>query len=201
MKRSWRWPELVFEILPIVFLAVGMTLAGGLWLGTRITGALALPVWICLVGTYAALMVLKETRGWNLGLLGVFALLVGAVLGRGFPGASATGWATLGLLGGLMTACGAAGLLFESRIRWPVGALWAVSWPYLIGWVVLVLWKSGGRWYGLWAGIGLLLFGGLMIGWFATWRERRSVTSSAFDLYLLTASMGVAVMVLLASRP
>lgn len=200
MKGAWRWPELVFEVLPIVGLSGGMSLAGWLWLGSRIKGALVPPLWVCLAGFYAALMVFKQTQGWNLGLLGIFALLAGSALGSWQLATPANGWGALGGVVGFTAACGAVGLLLGARLVWPVRLFWFVSWLYLIGWVILGLWPTGDRWFGPWAGLGVFLFGGLLIGWFAAWRRPTgpSGTSAAIDLYLLTASLGVVVMVLLA---
>lgn len=202
MKPVWRWPELVFEVLPIVLLSFGLTLAGDLWSATKLSRAHTVSLWICLVGIYAALMVFKAARGWNLGLLGIFSLLVGATLTSWLPGGAPSRWAALCVVGGLTTACGVVGLSLRTGFKWPVRLFWAASLPYLIGWLILVVWQVGARWLGMWAGLGVLLFGGLTIGWFAAWRTLPPVpsgTASAIDLYLLTASMGLAVMVLLAN--
>lgn len=189
------------QVLPLTLLA-GLSGALGLWLAPETASpAGQLLAALLAVLLFAALLTFKEAAGWNSGLLLAFFFALGFAVSLFSIGQAAPdwGWAALGAAAVLGAAAGLG--------RWAGGAwrevgagLWIVAWAYLLGWAALAFLRLDPLLSLVWAGAGLILFGGLAAAWFAEVRVRpseRNGAALAVELSLFAANLTLAAFVLI----
>ncbi len=195
------WTALLFQVAPAALLA-GLLSALGLALAAeRAAPSLDLPLLLLAVALFLGLLVLWEVAPWNLALLGAFALVAGAILGR-WTGPEGGLWARAALvaLAGL-TLSGAVGRRLAGLAARAGPGLWPLTWLYLLGWVLWAFWQPLPWLPLLWGGLGLALFLALSAAWFArleTRLQRHPPTTLACELYLYALNLALAAQVVLA---
>jgi FtsH-binding integral membrane protein len=191
----------LLQVLPSTLLASAATLFGGTVVEPRLPGGLTLPFLALGVALFVAALVTREMPGWNLLSLVCFAAVAGGLLGRWLPPERAVRWTWAVLLAvGVMTAAAGIGSASRSRPPWVGLTLWAASWPYVAGWLVLSILDLGPIMSLVWALVGLVLFGGLTAMRFPL-SVRGQVPALraglATELYLLGLNLVVAAQVFL----
>jgi hypothetical protein len=152
--------------------------------------------------SFLALLGLKKTPNWNLGVLVLFGFQVGAFINLLSPaGGLSRWWLPLGVTSGLLLVSWwfshiRSGLLGEIGV-----GLWLLTWLYVLGWVIPFVLDIYPLLQRVWAGFGLCLFTGLTTIWFAHIEgalEQSLGSSLGVDLYLLTLNLILASRLLIA---
>lgn len=195
------WTALVFQVAPATLVA-GLLSALGLALAAnQPSQAFDLPLLLLAVALFLGLLVLWEVTPWNLALLGAFALVAGAVIGRWTDSGGGL-WARAALVAlGALTLGGAAGRRLAGVAARVGHRLWPLTWLYLVGWLLWAFWQPRPWLPALWGSLGLVLFVGLSAAWFATLETRlhsHPSTTLACELYLYALNLALAAEVLLA---
>ena len=75
------WMVFVLQILPLTLLALASTVVGFAVLSTWVTPVMQLPIGLLGLLLFIALLTFRESKGWNLALLLILALVAGMVIG------------------------------------------------------------------------------------------------------------------------
>jgi hypothetical protein len=204
MNRPASWSGLILGILPILIGAIFITLLGVRWLSPKLNGGIVLVSGIVALLVFVSLVVLRPPEPWTLGLLAAFAFLAGGFLAAWFSPASIA-WPRAAFLVAVVAVIAAlVGTSPAPRILPPGRGLRVAGWAYALGWGAMA---ASQRFNGLatvWAGLGLLLFGGLLAAWVAAWRRgdlAKSPAADAVDLYVLTANLLLSALILIGGAP
>ncbi len=190
----------MLQIVPITSLAVMSTLIGVTVSPPALASELAfLLVFIDLL-LFVALITFKRVSGWNVALLLGFAVMVGILL-RGFaPSELTRSWGSIVLTIGILVSAAAVGRKLRGRTKWVGIGVGFASWAYLVGWGLIALLRLKSLPQTLWAGVGLMIFGGLSALWFSELGQHHDKDSSvalAIELYIFILNLTLTAQVII----
>lgn len=195
MMEGRIWPKLAFEVLPLMAGSAILTTAGARWLrplAVGLNGAFTAGLGLLL---FLGLLTFKETRGWNVLLLGCFSVVGGAAIGASMPWATASWWVLARWIGPVALAGCVTSAAFGAKMAGLAKPLWALAWIYLGG--LLLIWAGGASsvWAESWGMAGAAIFTGLLGARVARWRTGAMASSPAetADLVLLIANLLLAI--------
>ena len=193
--------RLSLQVLPFSVLGLVASILGAwLWPPSGSPGGTILRALILLL-SFVGLVALKKTATWNIVLLAIFGALIGS-----FAGLLETGsklqpwWLSLAMTLIILTISLLVGRAWRGRWNDIGVGLWVLTWIYLLGWAGLWLVHLDPLFQGVWAGFGLVLFGGMSAVWFSNSEqdlERLPGSTLGIDLYLLTLNIILAARILL----
>ncbi|NIM93009.1 MAG: hypothetical protein GTO18_04770 [Anaerolineales bacterium] len=193
--------QFILQVAPSAGMAGVLTIIGLVLSAGSVTGSFLLPIVIVGVIVFVAMITFRDASGWNLGLLLVFALIVGLLLGNFFPSLTALHWIlALLIAAAIMLMAAGLGTQLGGGVRLLGIALWIGSWIYILGWVVIALFHFPKPVVLLWGMVGLIVFSGLSTVWFASIAGILNPfmgTSLAIDLFILGLNLCIAVVVIL----
>jgi hypothetical protein len=194
--------RLALQVFPFTLIGLLVTLSGVWFWPTSGTSSEFMLRGLLLALSFLALMGLKKTPNWNLGVLILFSFQVGSFINLLSPaGGLSRWWLPLGVAFGLLIVS-----WWISRFRialWgEIGVgLWLLTWMYVLGWGLLFVIEIDPLLQRVWAGFGMCLFTGMTTIWFARSESalKQSLGSSlGIDLYLLTLNLILASRLLIA---
>ncbi|HKZ54132.1 MAG TPA: hypothetical protein VJ123_01540 [Anaerolineales bacterium] len=189
---SWTFAA---QVLPHFVIAVVGTAVGFSW-SPRVAPEWILPVGLAAFLLFVAAVTFRRSSGWNVTFLFLFAFSVGAFSGQVLPhGGLDWRWATGFALGVLATAAatGSPGLYTRLGRVWSL--IWVLSWAYVAGWALFLVWDVLARIMVGWTVAGLLVFTVLAVGWFSRLRTASANptgASLALELYIIAFNLAVA---------
>ena len=193
-------PGFSLQILSFTLIGLLASAAGALLLPPpSSTGAVTVQALFLLLA-FVGLLALKRTSSWNVGLLVLFGVLAGSFSNLIQPdGGSGKWWSSLGTA--VLVLVLSQWISRRWRKNWgEIGlGLWILIWIYLIGWAGLFLLPLAPVFHRVWAGFGLVLFGGITAVWFSNIEqafERHPGAALGIDLYLLTLNIILAARIL-----
>ncbi len=182
----------MLQIVPITSLAVMSTLIGVIVSPSALASELAfLLVFIDLL-LFVALITFKRVSGWNVALLLGFAVMVGILL-RGFaPSELTRSWGSIVLTIGVLVLAAAVSRVLRGRTKLVGIGVGFASWAYLVGWGLIAVLRLEYLPQTLWAGVGLIIFGGLSALWFSELGQHHDKDSSvalSIELYIFILNL------------
>ena len=182
----------MLQIVPITSLAVMSTLIGIIVSPPALASELAFLLLVIDLLLFVALITFKRVSGWNVALLLGFAVMVGILLRGLAPFELTRSWGSIVLTIGLLVLAAAVGRVLRGRTKWVGIGVGFASWVYLAGWGLIAVLRLKSLPQTLWAGVGLIIFGGLSALWFAELSQHHDKDSSvalAIELYIFILNL------------
>ncbi len=194
------------QVLPVFGLALGATVLGNMLLAVYVTKPWQIPLLLVGALLFVALLMFRKTRIWNLVLLLALALVAGVLTGVAFTDGGRAWGAVLSMTCALLILA----LLFGTYLRGKIGRglrfLYLLTWFYLAGWLLILIWDPALWLRILWIVAGAILFTGLAVIWFSEWEGKENpvgvlAVPEGSELYILGLNIAIALRVLLALLP
>jgi hypothetical protein len=192
--------------LPVFGLALGATILGNMLLAVYVTKPWQLPLLLVGALLFVGLLTFRKTRIWNLVLLLALSLVAGVLTGVAFTDGGGAWGAVLSMTCALLILALLLGTYLSGKISGGLRSLYLLTWFYLAGWLLILIWDPALWLRILWVVIGVIIFTGLAVIWFSEW-EGKEITSGVLavpegcELYILALNIAIALRVLLAFLP
>ena len=192
--------QFLLQIVPLTSLAVISTLIGIIVSPPALASELAFLLLFIDLLLFVALITFKRVSGWNVFLLLGFAVVVGILL-RGFaPSELTRSWGSIVLTIGVLVLAAAVGRVLRGRTKWVGIGVGFASWAYLVGWGLIAVLGLKSLPQTLWAGVGLMIFGGLSALWFSELGQHHDKDSSvalSIELYIFILNLTLTAQVII----
>lgn len=189
------WVGFAASVVPLAAATGVLSAAGASWLAPHTPRVLLLPTVLLAALCFLGLHLVAARQLAAVGLLLAFGGLVGLLLAHWVPSLARSAWER-GLLAGigLLLASFVVSQAAPAWLRLPLRLLWFSSWAYLLGWVVLGLWRPDDAAYRLWAAAGAVIFSAVAAGWFSGVElgDTRQAPRQAAALYLIGLNLVIA---------
>jgi hypothetical protein len=194
------------QVLPVFGLALGVTILGNVFLAVYVTRPWELPLLLIGALLFVALLTFRKTRIWNFVLLLALALVAGVLTGVAFTGGRGAWGAVLSMTCALLILALMLGTSLRGKLNRGARLLYLLTWFYLAGWLIILIWDPAVWLRILWVVTGAILFTGLAVIWFSEWEGKETPVAvlavpEGCELYILGLNIAIALRVLLAFLP